>query len=245
MAVPLPPIEVNPQASFQRQAIGEDGICVIVDDFLVDPDALVDFAQENVGKFAIPPQSYPGVVMDVAASSTGALQRFVRNEMRRHFPYMRSGLELMTLMSMMTLQPDELSNLQRLCHSDPKTRRDRSNYAGLLYLFRDEEFGGTGFYRWRDRPTMEQATALELEDPKKARAFLKERFPTYNEPPCYITDSNEIAELIAVVPACYNRWIFYSGDIPHSAYIKTPEKLSKDVGKGRLTLNCFASVIPY
>jgi hypothetical protein len=38
--------------------------------------------------------------------------------------------------------------------------------------------------------------------------------------------------------------IFYSGDIPHSAYIEEPELLSDDVDVGRLTLNLFASVVP-
>ena len=38
--------------------------------------------------------------------------------------------------------------------------------------------------------------------------------------------------------------IFYSGDVPHSAAIASPELLTKDFSKGRLTLNCFASVRP-
>lgn len=59
-----------------------------------------------------------------------------------------------------------------------------------------------------------------------------------------MTDSTEIAERIADIPARYNRLIFYSGDIPHSAQISSPELLTSDVGKGRLTLNCFASVRP-
>ena len=243
MHVSLPPLEINTGAEIQARQVDGDTLCLIVDDFLANPGAMVDFAVANAEHFEVPTNSYPGHVLDIAPKSTGPLQRYIRREMRQHFPFLRSGLELMTLMSMTTLQPSELSNLQRLCHTDPKSGGGRSNYAGLLYLFDDETLGGTGFYRWHDRKIIEQATAFELQDPAKALEFLKERFPTYNEAPCYITESNEIAELIDMVPARYNRWIFYSGDTPHSAFITSPHKLSKDFSKGRLTLNCFASVV--
>jgi hypothetical protein len=59
-----------------------------------------------------------------------------------------------------------------------------------------------------------------------------------------LTESCEVAELLTIIPAQFNRLIFYSGDIPHSAYIEEPELLSDDVDVGRLTLNLFASVVP-
>jgi hypothetical protein len=67
---------------------------------------------------------------------------------------------------------------------------------------------------------------------------------TYQKPPCYITESNEIAERLDVVSAKFNRLVFYSGDIPHSAQVASPELLTNDLSTGRLTLNCFASVRP-
>jgi len=148
------------------------------------------------------------------------------------------------MLSMTTLQPDELSNLLRLCHTDPPAAQNRRNFAFVLYLFADEELGGTAFYRWKEKQAITEATTLEKEDPDKALKFLKERFPTYQKPPCYITESNEIAERLDVVSAKYNRLVFYSGDIPHSAQISSPELLTNNLGKGRLTLNCFASVRP-
>lgn len=237
-------LTLNPQATIEVRQIDADNICVIVDDFLVNPESVAEYAALYSDRFEIPPRSYPGMVAEVRANFTGDIQRFVRSSMSKHFGYLRGGIDAYSLLSMTTLKPDELSNLQRLCHSDPRTRPGRANYAGLLYLFRDESLGGTGFYRWKDRPTMEKATALELQDPKAALAFLQEHYPSFREPPCYITESNEIAELIDVVAAKFNRWIFYSGDLPHSAYITAPDKLSDDFRVGRLTLNCFASVVP-
>lgn len=239
-----PDLQLNPNARVEVRPIADGQHCVVVDDFLLDPEAVVAYAVQQRHQFEVPPRSYPGLVMDIDSQATGDLSRFVKSRMSRHFPFMRGGLRLTTMLSMMTLQPDELSNLQRLCHSDPPAGPGRANYASLLYLFKDAGLGGTGFYRWKDRPLMERATAIEMQDPVAALAFLKEQFPTYNKPPCYITESNEIAELIEVVPARFNRWLFYSGDIPHSAYIESPEKLTTDIATGRLTLNCFASAVP-
>ena len=239
-----PDLSLNPHAVARLQPIGDAAHCVVVDDFLDNPQSVVDFAVRHAAGFEIPPNSYPGPVMDIAPTAVSELHRYVRTRMSRHFPFLRGGIDLSVSLSMTTLQPDELSNLQRLCHTDPRTRVNRANYAGLLYLFENADLGGTGFYRWKAQALIEQATALELKNPDEALRFLERQFPTYRQPPCYITGSNEIAELVDVVAPRFNRWIFYPGDIPHSAHIVSPEKLSHDYARGRLTLNCFASVIP-
>jgi hypothetical protein len=58
-----------------------------------------------------------------------------------------------------------------------------------------------------------------------------------------MTESNDVAELLCTVPARFNRFVFYSGDLPHSAAITAPDLLSDDPRKGRLTLNLFFSVL--
>lgn len=239
-----PDLTLNPNAVVETRPIGDNDFCLIVDDFLKNPESVVEYAVNNAATFEMPLNSYPGKVLDLPPLVCEGLRLYIKSQMARRFSFMRGGIAASTMLSMTTLQPEELSNLQRVCHTDPRTRMDRANFAGLLYLFKDEGHGGTGFYRWKDRPLMEEATALELRDPKKALAFLKKHCPTYNQPPSYISESNEIAELVELIPARFNRWIFYSGDIPHSAYITAPEKLTDDFTTGRLTLNCFASVIP-
>ncbi len=237
-------LRLNPAAKIEIRPIGDKAQCAIVDDFLLNPESVRDYAHENSTRFDMPSNSYPGKLLDLTGPELRAIVRFVKMQMSRHFDFLRGGIETMTLLSMTTYSPDQLSNLQRLCHSDPRTKPGRANFAGLLYLFDNESLGGTGFYRWRDCATMEQATALEMQDPDAALEFLQERYATFRKPPCYITESNEIAELIGNVPARFNRFIFYSGDLPHSAYITAAEKLSDDFHQGRLTLNLFASVVP-
>jgi hypothetical protein len=240
----LPLIEINPDLLVRIEQIADGHVCVIVDDFLKRPHDIVEFAVNNATAFSIPKVGYPGPLLNVDDDAMTDVYRFIRSRMGQQFSFLKGGMWLSTFLSMATLQPDNLANLQRLCHTDPRDRMDRRNYAALVYLFENEALGGTGFYQWKERELIEQATVLESEDPAKALAFLQDHFATYAKPACYITESNEIAELVSKIPARFNRMIFYSGDVPHSAAIASPELLTKDFSKGRLTLNSFASVRP-
>ena len=240
----LPIIRTNRNAQIELKQLSTGESVAIIDDFLAAPDELRSYAIKHAEDFAVPKKSYPGHVMGIDAQPMAEICRSVRFKLAPEFSFLRGGARFDSMLSMTSLPPDELSNLQRLCHTDPPAASNRRNFAFVLYLFDDEQLGGTGFYRWKEKSAIIKATALEKEDPDKALKFLKEHFPTYQKPPCYITESNEIAERLDVVTARYNRLVFYSGDIPHSAQISSPELLTDDLDKGRLTLNCFASVRP-
>ncbi len=240
----MKPLRINPEAGIATREICEGEVCAVIDGFLDDPAALVDYACEHRDNFESQDIGYPGVLLDVGAEPMADIYRYLRNEMSRRFGFFKGGMRVATYLSMATRQPPELAPLQRLPHSDPRERADRRNYAGLLYLFDDARLGGTGFYRWKHRKLVEQATALELDSPGSSLGFLAEHFATFREPPCYMSGGNDIAELLLEIPPRFNRFIFYSGDLPHSAHIPHPELLSDDFASGRLTLNCFASVRP-
>lgn len=240
----LPTIEINSNLEIRVEQITAEHSCVIIDDFLKRPKEIVRFADQNADAFSIPVGSYPGLLFDLPDDSMAEIFRFVRSTMSKQFSFLKGDIRTHTYLSMVTLQPERLSNLQRLCHTDPRERLDRQNFAGLIYLFDNEQLGGTGFYRWKKRKLIEEATALELESPDRALQFLQDHFVTFRRPACYMTETNEIAELLYKIPARFNRLIFYSGDLPHSAAISSPELLSDDFKSGRLTLNCFASVRP-
>ena len=240
-----PRIDINSSAEIRREAISRDQHCVIVDDFLLNPHELVDFAAGNADEFSKAKSFYPGMYMDVDDDAVRDIYRFIRLQMTKHFPFLRGNLKFATFLSMVTLRPDELSPVQRICHIDPTPDQHRTTYAALLYLFENSELGGTGFFRYSKRyELMKEVEAMEREDPDKAREYLLENFPTFRKPARYMTESNEIAELLRTIPARFNRLIFYSGQIPHSAAITAPELLSSDVRHGRLTLNIFADALP-
>ncbi len=237
-------IRINRKPHIDLRTLSTGESVAIIDDFLAAPDKLRSYASQHAKHFYLPPKSYPGLVMDIEAGPMAEVYRFIRSKLGSHFSFLRDDARFEPMLSMTTLRPDELSNLQRLCHTDRPAAKNRCNFAFVLYLFDNEQLGGTGFYRWKEKPAIIEATALEAKDPGEALSFLKERFPTYQKPPRYITESTEIAERLDVVAAKFNRLVFYSGDIPHSAQISSPELLSTDLNAGRLTLNCFASMRP-
>jgi len=237
-------LQINTDATIRREAISTDHHCVIVDEFLRNPDELVEFAALHAGEFSNYDSGYPGRQFHVNDDLMGDVYRFIRFEMTQHFPFFKGSMILWTLLSMVTLRPNELSARQRICHTDPIPSPGRTVYAGLLYLFKNEDLGGTGFYRWKDKELLEKVAAVEREDPERGWAYRQEKFPTFREPARYMTDSNEIAELCRTISPHFNRLIFYWGGVPHSGTISAPELLSADVKRGRLTLNVFASVLP-
>jgi hypothetical protein len=164
--------------------------------------------------------------------------------MSRLFRFCRGGIEFYSQFSLTTLRPEQFTWIQRLCHTDPRLAPGRVNYAALLYLFENPDLGGTGFYRWKDSGFWQEMTALQRDDPSAGLDILRERFEMFREPACYMTESNEAAELLDKVPAKFNRLVFYSGELPHSAWIEHPDLLSNDPRQGRLTLNCFVSAVP-
>lgn len=238
-------IAINKDAEIRRETISEDHDCIIVEDFLRDPHELVVFAERHRSEFSAPEKrGYPGLRYRLQATLLADIYRFIRVEMTKYFPFLRGGMDFWTFLSLITQEPGNLSNLQRICHTDPNPDPGRRIYAGLVYLFEDERLGGTSFYHWTDRWQSKDATSIDLDDPDDGLAFLQERFPTFREPPRYMTESNEIAEQLRSFPARFNRMIFYPGDIPHSGALSAPELLSPDVRTGRLTLNIFASALP-
>ena len=237
-------IQLNDEMQVDLLKMSTGDIVAVVDDFLLEPEKLKEHAVEHSADFYMPPKSYPGVVLDIDADPMQDIYRFIRSTLGKAFSFYRGDARFSSMLSMTTVQPDELSSLQRLCHSDPPAERGRRNFAFVLYLFDNEGLGGTGFYRWKEKEAIIEATALEARNPDDALAFLEERFETYRQPPHYITESNEIAERLHVVPAKFNRLVFYSGDIPHSAQIAAPDLLTDDFEAGRLTLNCFSTVRP-
>ena len=237
-------IEISANPDVQIRPIADGLYCVIIDDFLKEPESVIEFACSNAANFRLQEFGYPGVLLNVPRGAMTRVQNFLKHQMSRQFSFLKGGIRTTTFLSMTTRQPDELAPLQRLCHTDPRNEPERRNFAALVYLFRNEDLGGTGFYRWKEQALIEEATALELEKPGGSLEFLQQHVDLYREKPRYMTGSNDIAELLLEVPARFNRFVFYSGDFPHSAHIQQPELLSTDFAKGRLTLNCFASVRP-
>ncbi len=234
------PIRINPNAEVRLHELGDGCNCAIVDDVLENPEALIDFAIEHASRFewwTFP----PGPRLIVGVNPLQDLYRLIRSKLCRHFPIHRTGIELRACLSNITLQPEELSHYQRICHRDRPETPGTRYYAGLIYLFRNPDLGGTAFYRWKRPEVFANAEKLHQVNPEAATKYLEEELEIFRKPPQYMTGSNDLAELLTVVPARFNRLVFYDGASPHSGYIAHPELLTDDLSRGRLTLNFFST----
>lgn len=208
--------------------------CLVIDNALDDPQALVDWAA-NQQFFAPTGDSYPGVV----AALPEPLQRAVGEYFDRRI---RSGLggrrtlSLWTRLSMVTLAPEQLTPVQWLCHRDRLVKESEPILmaAMVLYLYRNQSFGGTAFYR--PRVPLEEIEPMLADGRRLSGGEFEAR---YGINPGYIDAGNRYFERTAHVDAAWNRMIFYDGGQFHSPHIGDPRALSADARSGRLTLNGF------
>jgi hypothetical protein len=228
----------NPTPKIQCIPIGTGQSCFVIDDFLLKPQLLVDGAVRFRDAFAMAKHNaFPGLEMLMPDAFSSQLNDFFIQHIR-HLLGARRTLSLYSRLSMVTLQPHELSPYQRLCHRDHFSPDSSKCYgAAVLYLFDDPSLGGTSFYA----PKIPEAEVQRLYSMESEwRNMSNQDFTQLlDAEPDYLTTSNAYFELICTIPAAWNRVIFYDGGIFHSAHITTPERLAADPTQGRLTLNAF------
>jgi len=225
----------NPKPRVYQVSIPGQLPCIVVDDFLLDPDALVAEALRCREGFAPAPQNaFPGLEQRMHPEFSARLDEYFTLNIRSRLGARRTS-QMFSRLSMVSVPPSQLRPLQRVCHHDNYASASNQCFpAAVLYLFKDAELGGTSFYQ----PKQSFAETHALFD---AWAGMSDEEFTLliKSEPAYLTDSNDFFELVATVPAAYNRAIFYDGGIFHSSHIAHPELLTTDPATGRLTLNGF------
>jgi hypothetical protein len=232
-------IEFNPNCRITVQHLRGGSPLVVVDDALLNPQRLVDMARGRAADMALDSRwHYPGMELALPEADVEPSVRFFRRHLREQFAVSRIVRQAYARLSMVTLPAEKLSWVQRMCHTDglADLAGDRI-IASVLYLFQDPALGGTAFFE--PRPGVQPYHQL-LRQGRPVPG--SEKYAFFQQPPAYHTDSNEFFILDQVVPAQWNRMIFYRGDVHHSGHISAPERLSPDPGAGRLTLNGFYRV---
>jgi hypothetical protein len=210
----------NPDPKIQLVAIPGYKPCIVIDNFVQDPQAMVDMAVNEQSKFSVASKNaFPGPELRMSDEFSSHLNEFFIQHIRKLLGVRRS-LSMYSRLSMITLQPHELSPNQTVCHQDQLPDSPQFVYAAcVLYLFKNSAMGGTSFYA-----------------PKTMNGNSPARVGTSQH---YITESTADFELLCTIPAAWNRVIFYDGTIFHSGHITNPELLSTNPTQGRLTLNGF------
>jgi hypothetical protein len=230
----------NPRASMRQVAIPGHAPCLVVDDFLLEPEKMVAFAVARREAFAHEGGNYfPGPEIALPDAFSQLLGDFVTLHVRRLLGARRT-LAATSRLAMVTKPPALLHPLQRICHRDTMvgTRRVAPPLEGIaaavVYLFHDAALGGTSFYA--PKKAAGEMDALI----RQAMTASGEEFDAIVQAaPAYLGASNDYFEQICTIPAAFNRAIFYDGAIFHSAQLDAPARLNHDPASGRLTLNGF------
>ena len=229
------PAPARPSPKVSLQPLGEGAHCVIIDDALLDPQAVVDVAVAHREAFSQPADNaYPGLELPLPDP---VVQQFAEQFRLHAASSLRVSevLQAFGRLSIATLLAHELSALQRVCHRDRLfIGPGRRAIAAVLYLFHDEQLGGTSFFRSRgDSAETDSLMRTLANDDEVASDLLK------GQAPGYLTCSNQQFELTATVAPRWNRLIWYDGAQFHGSHIVDPTRLSADPASGRLTLNLF------
>lgn len=208
--------------------------CVIVDEALRDPEALIEAARQSEFSQA-PPNTFPGIWSALSHQDLIQWREYFSRTLKQHLGF-RRVIDSVTRLSMVTLSASELLPAQWQCHRD-QVNLDPSRIlfaASVLYLFTDVSLGGTSFYRPKRSET--ELEAMIADSQKMAQQEFTAR---YGIAPQYMTESNDWFDLELYLPPVFNRLIAYNGSVFHSGHIAMPNKLCVDPARGRLTLNGF------
>jgi hypothetical protein len=144
---------------------------------------------------------------------------------------------MLSRLSLVTQRPDQVLAGQRLPHRDTVGLPAGQEMAAMvLYLFKDERYGGTSFFK--PRVPMSEITALLHELRRQERAGEV----AVDVPSTFAIGSSRYFEKMLTIPPRYNRAIFYSGGLFHSGDLHSPELMVNDPRTGRLTANAFFRV---
>jgi len=206
---------------------------LVIDNFLSQPQLLVEFAAEHAAFDGVSDAFYPGCRAPVPAIYCFALRAFLGPAIERTFGLQNSVVtgELSHFSLVMT-PPGRLQAVQRMPHFD---NTNPKQLAVLHYLCKPED-GGTSFYRHRRsgfefvdegrRAAYEQAVALD--------------FAAYGPPPAkYICGDDPRYERTHSFAAAFNRVLIYRSINLHSADIAPAFDFERDPRRGRLTANTF------
>ena len=225
----------NPRPRIERLQFANGQFCLIVDDAVLRPERLRQYAVAHRDEFTHAPfNAYPGIEFPMPADISAQLDEFFMRHIRSPLGGRRT-VKMNCRMAMTTVPAHELQARQWQCHRDSAwIAPNHSIAASVLYLFEEPALGGTSFYAPKKSPR-----EIDLLVHDSSTVSNEEFSNKYQVRQGYMAESNDYFERIGRVPARWNRMIFYDGRTFHSGEVGSPQALSGDPMTGRLTLNGF------
>ncbi|MFT7560939.1 MAG: hypothetical protein ACI93R_002864 [Flavobacteriales bacterium] len=205
---------------------------VLVDSYMKGIDTLRKDAEDR-DNFAVSDSFYPGIRLDISEMYTTSLILNFRGIIKNIFGLdIRRIKKAVSKYSIVTLDPEKLSLMQRIPHIDAPSRES----LAVVHYLCDSPNSGTSLYRHRN-------TNFEYLDRSRLKNYLREIEGKFDKPSAYpsgyICGSTNEYEEIASYQAVRNRLLMYRGSSLHSGNIKPDYNFDPCPIKGRLTVTSF------
>jgi hypothetical protein len=205
---------------------------LIVDDYLRDPEAVVNYAAKEV-RFGPSPALYPGIIASVPDAYCESLLNALGPRIGETFDVKAETAYLTNcFFAITTYPPEQLHYRQRIPHVDEYG----PGVIGIVHYLCASTQGGTALYRHRatgyeslTRDKHEHMQSLIAEDVASLGPF----------PPQYVNAENRLFEQTLCMEAKFNRLVVYRGSILHSMLVDGNTNLDPNPRVGRLTINTF------
>jgi hypothetical protein len=225
---------LNPQASVKLVMIGkEKQPLFVVDDLILQPERLVDFAcDENTGFSEDETDFYPGVRKLLPQDYSGLISQFSHSLLLSYLDATQNmGISItLSALSITQQNPESLIPIQCIPHFDTC---DIQQWAVVHFLC-TQKYGGTGFFRHRQSGF----ETITQDRKKRYTRILTDEAHTKGLPPAsYLQGDNELFEQTYSIESKFNRALFYPSNILHSGLVKHWK--SHNIRSSRLTANCF------
>jgi hypothetical protein len=227
-------LRLHPQFKVETVRVGlERSPVVVVDNFLSNPDILIDYAATHSVFDSVSDTFYPGCRAPVPPIYCFALRAFLGDFIATAFDLANSAVSgELSHFSLVTTPPAKLQVPQRMPHVDNTNPRQ----LAVLHYLCGPQHGGTSFYRHR-RTGFESLDAVRK--PVYAAAVAEELAALGPPPMRYICGDDSRYERTAAFPAAVNRVLIYRSINLHSADIEPGFHFDSDPRTGRLTANSF------
>ena len=223
-------LKLNPKAQVQRRFLGQERhALIVIDDLLLNPEALVDAAA--AADFAAPEGTwYPGGNAPLPDTYLPSLMPVLRPTLERAFDMPREApLTMSGFFALATRTAEQLTALQKIPHYD----QPNPACLALLHYLGHNQKGGTGFFR--HVPTGYEAITVDRRQAYMAAvADELEAMP----PVGFAGPDTRNYEMIDAVEPVFNRMVIYQSHVLHCALFEGAT-LGHDPRTGRLTANTF------
>lgn len=206
---------------------------LVVDDFIPQPEQLLQYALQQ-GEVKQAGGLYPGLRSAAPAVFGTFLLQQLAQAVQDCFGLAPTQLrQIESYFSLVSTPAAELSPMQSIPHFD----RPYPDELAAIYYLCDERHGGTSFYRHR-------STGYEAITPEcqvNYQHALQADFQKHGLPKGYICGNTPLFEVIATVPARFNRLVLYRCSSLHSGDIKPDYSYDLNPFSGRFTIASFLS----